>query len=77
MPRDRYTVDDIVAVRLSRPRYGRLVGVLSMSLRAAVGSRLVGAVGSRLVGVVGSRQSAAGRAEQSDGEPAGAAGQSD
>ena len=35
--------------------YGRLVGVLSVSGRAAVGSRLVGAVGSRLVGVVGSR----------------------
>ena len=69
MPRDRYTVDDIVTVRLSRPRYGRLVGVLSMSGRAAVGSRLVG--------VVGSRQSVAGRVVQSDGEPAGAAGHSD
>ena len=33
----RYTVDD-VAVRSSRPQYGRLVGVLSMPLRAVVGS---------------------------------------
>ena len=48
-------------------RYGCLVGVLSMPGRTAVGSRLVGAVG----------QLAAGRVEQSDGEPAGAAGQSD
>ena len=55
--------------------YGRLIGVLSMSGRAVVDSRLVGAVGSRLVGAVG--QLAAGRVEQSDGEPAGAAGQSD
>ena len=47
--------------------YDRLVGVLSVSSRAAVGSRLVDAVG----------QLAAGRVEQSDGEPAGAAGQSD
>ena len=32
-------------VRSSRRRYGRLVGVLSVSGRAAVGSRLAGAVG--------------------------------
>ena len=36
-------------------RYDRLVGVLSMSLQDAVGSRLVGAVGSRLAGAVGLR----------------------
>ena len=35
--------------------YDRLVGVLSMSLRAAVGSRLVGTVGNRLAGAVGLR----------------------
>ena len=51
--------------------YDRLVGVLSVSRRAAVGSRLVGAVGQLAAG------RAAGRVEQSDGEPAGAAGQSD
>ena len=41
------TIHDGVVVQLSRARYGRLVGVLSVSGRAAVGSRLVGAVGSR------------------------------
>ena len=46
-------------VQLSHPRYGRLVGVLSVSGRAAVGSRLGRAVGrgaagsSRAVGLRG------------------------
>ena len=50
---------------------GMAVSSVSVSGRAAVGSRLVGAVGQLAAG------RAAGRVEQSDGEPAGAAGQSD
>ena len=42
-------------VHPSHPRYGRHVGVLSVSGRVAVSSRLFGAVGIRLVGAVGSR----------------------
>ena len=76
--RDRNNVDDVVAVQPSRPRYGRHGGVLSVSGRAIVGSRLVGAVGSRLVGAAGRGAGrVVSRSGQSDKGPPGRPEQSD